>query len=314
MPHEIEMVTNAEGQQEAALMLGGGEGAWHTLGNVIGADVTDKHDAMKQSHTGWRVETVPFFTEPHAGHENQDDLVHVPGFKAVRRESDGAFFGVVGDSYTPFQNEELFDLMSAVVGDQVAFHTAGSLYGGRKVFVSCKFREDLMIAGEDYERYLVGFNGHDGTRGLSVYPTGVRTVCANTANYGESLAERNGSIFWAKHTPSITDLAKNVDAFWRKLVPFVAAPGDTEEVRTLNAQRKLKVDELRLMLDRTYKTADDLAAIRGTRWGVFQAITDVDSHQMRPRQGAEQRFERLVAGNGSTGLVKKAMPLLLAGV
>ena len=57
-------------------------------------------------------------------------------------------FGVVGEQYVPVQNEELCELLDAVVDEGGAhFETAGSLRGGRQVFVSMKFPAGIKVGG-----------------------------------------------------------------------------------------------------------------------------------------------------------------------
>ena len=57
-------------------------------------------------------------------------------FVANVRTDTRAVIGVVGKRYRVFQNREAFDFMDALVGDKLAmYETAGSLHGGRRVWM-----------------------------------------------------------------------------------------------------------------------------------------------------------------------------------
>jgi len=91
---------------------------------------------------------------------------------------------VVSTGYRAFQNREAFDFMDQLVGEQLAmFETAGSLKGGRRVWMLAKLPNELRIAGDDVVKpYVLLTNGHDGTAALRMIPTTVRVVCQNTLN------------------------------------------------------------------------------------------------------------------------------------
>jgi hypothetical protein len=46
--------------------------------------------------------------------------------------------GVVTDRYTVIQNREAFGFRANLLGSELAFETAGSLHGGKRVFVTCR--------------------------------------------------------------------------------------------------------------------------------------------------------------------------------
>lgn len=97
--------------------------------------------------------------------------------------------GPVQGGYSPIQNEELAEILQALVDEYGAvFDTGGSLRGGREVFMSLKLPEGVQIAGHDaHNLNLVGMNSHDGTRALELVTSMTRVVCANT----QAIALRN---------------------------------------------------------------------------------------------------------------------------
>src|SRR5579859_4155755 len=90
--------------------------------------------------------------------------------------------GVVGPSYVPIQNEEHCDLLDALVDESGAhFETAGSLKGGRQVFITMKLPDTMQVGGTDaVDTYLTACNSHDGSMAFRLMVTPVRVVCANT--------------------------------------------------------------------------------------------------------------------------------------
>ena len=60
------------------------------------------------------------------------------------------FLGVVGEDYQVVQNEQVADMLDKLVDESGAhFETAGSLRGGRSVFVTMKLPESMKVAGVD---------------------------------------------------------------------------------------------------------------------------------------------------------------------
>ena len=69
---------------------------------------------------------------------------------------------MVSDRYRIVQNEEAFRFTDDLLGEGVTYETAGSLQGGKKVWMLAKLPEKYIIAGDEVTPYLVLFNSHDG--------------------------------------------------------------------------------------------------------------------------------------------------------
>jgi phage/plasmid-like protein (TIGR03299 family) len=163
MAHEIE----THGRQAAAVFAR--EDAWHRLGTTL-EDVFTAEEAMTIGHLGgWNVRETPL--QGIDLDENGANLVDVPDR-----------FATVGTSYAVIQNEEHADTLNQLVEDSGAiFDTAGSLCGGRQVFVSLRLPETMRVGDTDEIRTnIVALNGHDGTQAFRLLVTPVRVVRANT--------------------------------------------------------------------------------------------------------------------------------------
>jgi phage/plasmid-like protein (TIGR03299 family) len=110
--------------------------------------------------------------------------------------------GVVGSRYTPVQNLEAFSLLNNIADDSGAvFDSAGSLDGGKKVFMTMKLPEGIQVGGVDkVDMYLLAWNAHDGSSSFSIHVTPIRLWCQNQIRMIMRTAE---SSYTLRHTPKV---------------------------------------------------------------------------------------------------------------
>jgi phage/plasmid-like protein (TIGR03299 family) len=92
--------------------------------------------------------------------------------------------GTVGNRYAPIQNAQGFAFLDSVLSEFGAlYESAGSIFGGKKVFMTVRLpAQDFSVNGSDEVlAYAVLFNPHDGTGVANCFPTSLRPECANTA-------------------------------------------------------------------------------------------------------------------------------------
>ena len=174
MAHEIDQTTG-----RAAVFVTG-EPAWHRLGTVI-EQATTSAEAIGLAGLDWRVEQWPVRAfDP----DNQSIEAGIPDTVANVRTDTKAVLGVVGRRYRVFQNHEAFDFMDGLVGDKLAmYETAGSLHGGKRVWMMASIPKEYRAGPDDLiEPYVLLTNTHDGSQALRMIPTTVRVVCQNTLN------------------------------------------------------------------------------------------------------------------------------------
>jgi phage/plasmid-like protein (TIGR03299 family) len=201
MPDAVEV----HGDQ-AAFMAADGQPAWHDLGTVV-SQAVKAAEALGLAHlNGWEVHKVPVYGARRDKSGMAARTIVLPDtYMTVRTnpftgEYEG--LGTVGKLWTPFQNEELCDALDAIVDESGAhYHTAGSLEGGRKVFVSMKMPEGILVGGEDpVDMYLIASTAHDGTGATQFMISPVRPVCKNTLDAAVAAAKRRWSM---RHTSGI---------------------------------------------------------------------------------------------------------------
>ena len=166
------------------------ETPWHGLGTKVNEAPTSK-DALIYAGLDWKVVQNNVYTQ---------DGSLISGYKANIRSTDRSVLGIVSDRYKIVQNQDAFQFTDDLLGEGVTYETAGSLQGGRKVWMLARMPHRYIISGDEIEPYLVVMNSHDGSSGIKVAMTPIRVVCQNTLNLALGSAKR---IWTTKHTENV---------------------------------------------------------------------------------------------------------------
>lgn len=293
---------------------------WHGLGTSVESEVSSD-EALRLAGLDWGVTTTPVLADSATGPRT------VPGARAVVRTSDWKPLGVVGERYVPVQNDSAFAFFDSVVGDgQAQYHTAGSLDGGRRIWMLAKLNGLVRVGRDDItEKFVLLTNAHDGSAALRMFLTPVRVVCANTLNLALQRGAREGISI--RHTTSAfarieeaqraLGFASNYfDRFQREadrlsqtrftdvqmqsLAAYVLpAVDDAPSTRTERAREK--VIEL-------FSEGAGHETIRGTAWAALNAVAEfADHHRSRRAASEAQRAENRLksAWFGSSSRMKQ---------
>lgn len=200
-----------------------GKPAWHGLGVTIDR-ACKSADAIRLAGLDWEVVKVPMGFDWNGQHHNADDT-----FAIVRKDT-GRKLGTVGSRYAPIQNADGFSYLDDVLSSFGAkYESAGSLYGGEKVWMLAHLPEHRFSVGKNRdvcEPYVVFVNSHDGTGAASCYPTTVRVECANTMRVS---AQDKGKGISIRHTGSVkTKIASAQDALGLAVDGFQEFKGAAE--------------------------------------------------------------------------------------
>jgi hypothetical protein len=156
--------------------------AWHGLGNVIPGGTSDIDEVL-------RLGGIDFTVSKRAVRYGFDgDVLTMPDQFVTVREDTGAGLGVVGAKYTEIQNRRMFEFLEDLVGQHgVIWQSAGPLRGGRKVFISMRVPDDVVVdpggLDDTIQLFIVAINSHDGTSTAQVVVTPWRPVCQNTERF-----------------------------------------------------------------------------------------------------------------------------------
>ena len=297
------------------------ETPWHGLGTRVITAPTSK-EALGLAGLDWQVVQEPIYTET-------EELIE--GYKANVRDSDRRVLGVVTDRYKVIQNEEAFAFTDELLGEGVRYETAGSLQGGKKVWLLAHMPHEYIISGERISPYLVFSNTHDGSGAIKVALTPIRVVCNNTLNLALNTAKRSWSMI---HTGDIKEKmqeAKNTLFMAEKYMDALGKEFEALRLKSLTDEKVLAyIEELlpiednatpqqirnikRLQEDMKvrYFEAPDLVHLGKNAYRFVNAVSDFATHAEPLRRTAnykENMFARTVEGNP---LIDKAYQMVQA--
>ena len=252
--------------------------AWHNLGTPV--DGRQDADAMRvAAGLDWQVVKQPLLTPMVNGAGN----VEVPMKVATVRSTDSRVLGVVGPTYQPIQNDEMFAFADALMktGETVLFETAGALNDGKLVFALAAVPErGITIDGDPQGTiapYLILNTGHDGLRAFQAAFTPVRVVCSNTLNMALAGAS---AVYSIRHTVNAQDYVEKARRALRLNVEYL---GELKAVSEELIKRPMSVTDVKKatvkLIPSTAK--DDNKAVkaeaqRGEILALFQNSANLD--------------------------------------
>lgn len=298
------------------------ETPWHRLGRIVRQAPTTE-DAIRLAGLDWSVSEQPIYRNVSNGGPY---FVQEPisTHKAIVRDSDGSTLGVVGRDYTPLQNKEAFSFFDDFVkAGECTFETAGSLRGGRVIWVLAKINRDPVVITKDdtVEKFLLLANGHDGSMAVRVGFTPIRVVCANTLAmsvsagtsrlirllHGRNVAMRLDQIH------EIIDVAnRRFEATaeqYRKLAcaeinqkdleKYVKIVFRKEDIQAHEERKQKNFDKLMGDITRLFEEGrgNQLPGVRGTYWAAYNALTEHLSYEAGKSE--DGRLMNLWFGHGS---------------
>ena len=359
---------------EVESMMYTSETPWHGLGTYLGDDTVTGAAAMEGAGLDWHVGLWAMRAAPPAAVEGttcplcskgtvirdkrslgcdrfragcdfrapfdaEAGAVDVPDAYAVVRNTDRRVLGTVGADYAPLQNVDAFGLLDSLAeSGEVRYHTAGSLKGGRRVWLLAEISSMRIepVKGDVSTPFLLLSNGHDGRASLRILPTAVRVVCQNTCTMAlqqgnrEGITIRHSGDMAAKVLTARKALGLCADAvetyaeqarelasrpmtlpaflsFAEGLIPNPAAPASPA-----------RAEGARERLEELFEAGPgtDIKGVRGTRWAALNAVTDYSAH-WRTTTGktdgvkAANRLERLWFGPSADDLNATALQTLL---
>lgn len=292
---------------------------WHGLGTRV-QEAPTSAEALSLAGLNWNVIQKAIETE---------DGIPIMGFKANIRDLDERVLGVVTDRYKVVQNSDAFSFTDELLGEGVAYETAGSLQDGRRTWLLAKLPQRYIISGDEITPYLVFMNSHDGTGAIKAAMTPIRVVCQNTLNLALSTAKR----YWStNHTGNIqgkmedarytllyadkymAELGKAIDSLNRMklsdrqvyeyidaLFPLVDNPTEIQKKNLMGMKEEVKI---------RYFDAPDLKHVGKNAYRFVNAVSDFATHSKPLRERANYReslFARTVEGNA---MIDKAYDLV----
>lgn len=149
---------------------------WASLGKKLETAPTSTKEIMKELDMSWTVSSHKMSAE---------DIGEVYGYNTIVRDDNNRILGVVNNAYPRLvQNENMFNMLDHLMGDDLSFECGGELQNGVKVFGCFKLKRDNKILGDDCETYMIVLNEHTRCdQKVSIIFTPVRVVCQNMLSY-----------------------------------------------------------------------------------------------------------------------------------
>lgn len=297
------------------------EKPWHGLGTRVMTAPTSE-EALELAGLNWKVVQEPVYT-------GENELIE--GYKANVRDSDRKVLGVVTNRYRVIQNSDAFSFTDALLGEGVRYETAGSLMGGRKVWLLARLPHEYIITGERISPYIIFCNTYDGSGAVKAAVTPVRVVCNNTLNLALSTAKRSWSMI---HTGNIQEkLEEAKDTLFRAEEYMDSLGQEIEKLRMKKITDKQVMDYIEVLLPiedgstpqkvknisrlredmkMRYFDAPDLKNVGKNAYRWINAVSDFATHSTPLRKTSnykENVFARTMDGNP---LIDRAYQLVKA--
>jgi phage/plasmid-like protein (TIGR03299 family) len=306
-----------------------GERPWHGLGTEVLNCMTSA-EAIIAAGLDWEVEKKEIFTKDGLSVDESgvqtpsEKMVVVPGYYAVVRKTDASPLGVVGERYTPLQNKDAFAFFDEVVGTYDAiYETAGSLRGGKVIWIMSKLPGHVGWSEDPIEEWLVLSNAHDGSRQLVLMATPVRVVCSNTLNVALQSAKVN---FEVRHTSGMmdrvvdarealgiaTDYFKEMDAVVKALKEYRMSEQEIKSYVHNLFPLKVRADEslsgfedtinveisprVKKYIEKVFELVQtgrgtEIPGVKGSAYGAFNAAVEFADHY-QPVKGKSELLSR----------------------
>ena len=290
---------------------------WHGLGVTL-EDYPTREEAQALAHPWEPISEPVYLREPRISDDGYLYSGHgeAQGFKAIRRSDDASLLGIVGEGYEPVSNNEMWDIAETLQGESkdVMFETAGSLQGGKKVWILVRLADPITLKGDPNGATLPYFalqNSHNGSGAFRGQATMTRIVCANTSQIADQEAKTRGTEFAFSHTLNVRDRieeARQALAGWKHSLDewtqltehmlnihldaaeFVERWIPEPPAGTASDRVMRNVEQARAQWWEAYNSVT-CEGIRGTAQGVFAASTEYAEHY-RKAQSRESAFRR----------------------
>ena len=335
MAHELTLREDGRTEFFSAVTRG-----WHQLGQLSNRQLTAQ-EAITEALLDWKVEQVPVYHK-----DPEEGMVEIPDQFLVRRADNHNPLSIMSSKYAPIQNIEAFTFFDEIVGTgKACWDTAGSIQGGRKVFMQAELEGSMFLKSNPDDKTvkkILFFTSHDGSKALTGMITGIRVCCQNTLN---AAIASNSNCFKIYHRRNYADKKNEAakvlgfaDAFFDNLQHVMDVLAEQEVTTSyvdgfINAIMPAELDKSTgKIAARTQGRRDEIKTLftsglgnnGRTKWDLWNAVTEyVDHHQGGRMSGsrmmkadvganvqAEARFERALLGAGAR-LKQESLDLLL---
>lgn len=295
-----------------------GQTPWHDLGNALPPNQPIEVWA-REAGMDWTICSSPVrYQTDEAG--SFDSILSFEEQRVLYRSDTKAPLSVVGGRYQVVQPREVLEFyrdLTEISGFEL--ETAGVLKAGKKFWALARTGKETVIKGSDIVRgYLLLATSCDGTLATTATPTTVRVVCNNTLSIalnGAASAVKvpHSTSFDAQAVKKQLGIAVTQwDSFMYRMKTLSECKVKSHESMNyflkVLCQSDNQTDSLGLTNERALKKVQaiyegggrgaELAAAKGTAWGLLNAVTEFVDHERRARS-QEYRLDSAWFGQGA---------------
>jgi phage/plasmid-like protein (TIGR03299 family) len=262
-----------------------------------------KNKIMKFASTDnldWKVRQEPVQT--------QSGII-IPGQMAIVREDTNVPLSIMAETYQPYQNHELIELLERVSNQTGMEIKKSGLFGnGEKVFIQLK-SNDLKLGNDRVEGYLTGINSFDGSTSLAFGPSNVTISCTNSF-----FAAFRGLNTKVRHTKNmvlrIDDICRGLEGVLeeeKQMFDNIVKMSETrisgtnvdDVLRQLfNIKKEVNLKDAeaisnvtRNKIDRFYVDMNGELQEKGDNlWGLFSGVTKYTTHSLSKTDNTEKKM------------------------
>lgn len=289
---------------------------WHGLGNALVSgqpiDVWTRQAGME-----WEIREAPvsFMTD---SDDRFSTPLPFPEHKVLYRSDTHAPLSVVSQRFKVVQPRDILEFyrdLTELSGFEL--ETAGILKGGRKIWALARTGQSVALRGNDVTKgYVLLATACDGTLATTAQFTSVRVVCNNTlaiALNGNAGAVKvpHSTTFDSQAVKQQLGIAVSTwDAFMYRMKALSEQPVTSNDAvsyfsrllvspdKTASSEASGRSISQVMALFEGHAKGAELAAAKGTAYGLLNAVTAYVDHERRARSG-DHRIDSAWFGRGA---------------
>jgi phage/plasmid-like protein (TIGR03299 family) len=243
-------------------------------------------------------------------------------FVGIVRDDTRKVFTTCKDSYNPYQNSELAELLIRIADiGGYEIHTGGMFKDGAKVYVQLKSGNVIEGIGKNNDKvigYTTGINSHDGSTSLKWGSTNITISCQNTFNSASK--ELTNALRHTNNLHNKVDLylkevglaVREEKSLFEKFIQLSSRPIDSKHIAKVvrevtgvdiilseaDAKDKYSTYNLNRTTELLECISNEMQQKGETMWGLFSGVTNYTTHVMPVPNRDNARLESKYVGNG----------------
>lgn len=286
---------------------------WHGLGERVqrNEEVTT-YEFQRRAGLLWEVVKEPLYIRKTKENEHYiADHVKTEAMALIRKDT-AAVLNIVTSLYKEVQNTQIFEFFRKYCeSGGLEMETAGSLDGGKTIWVLARMKYGFTLAGGDrVQSYVLLSNSHAGRKGRGKI-TAIRVVCANTLaaalfGGGAEIAFSHKSVFDPEAIRQALGLPEQqVAAFAQQCEFLTSRPLNGASFKNfintlfpveVDKEGEKKVPRWQEKVQTAY-TQQPMAGLPDTWWQAYNAVTYAVDHDSS-RSDKAARLNSNWFGNG----------------